>query len=190
MSSQNHAIAWLVYLARNIQDGNMSFYEGNPKIYLMSPLASCHFTVGRDVNHEPFLGVPLDYTPFFLQMDWIEASIHRESGYLFLEARNPKAQVLNFAFGLKMRKARLDMICVEGKEDINELSLNMKVFEQSKDNPEDVIFPDENDLIGLPLKELDSISDLSNEFDSKYSRSILERARVDASFTSKKLNLK
>ena len=189
LANQNHAIAWVMFLGRLIQHGNMKLYAPNPRIYLMNQYAGSVFIVGRDTNKEPFLGVPLDFTPFFLQMDWCSASICRNDGFLFLEARDPRTQVLNFALGIRIRKARLNTICIDKKENPDNMVLNMKVFEQDPVDIRDLTFSDRHDVVGIPIREIDGIEELSNEFESGINQSILERSGVDESFTVKRLDL-
>lgn len=187
-ANQNHAISWVVFLVRMLQSGNMKLYERNPKVYLLNQMGSLFFTCGRDTMKEPYLAVPLDFCPFFLQMDWCSASILRKDGYLFLEARNPRTQLLNIALGIRFRPSRLDMFCVKGRENPDDMVLNMKVFEQGEDDPRDVVFPDRHDIVGIPVREISDISELSNEYDDETSRTILDRAGVDQSFTVKRLD--
>lgn len=80
------------------------------------------------------------------------------------------------------------MFCVKGRENPDDMVLNMKVFEQGEDDPRDVVFPDRHDIVGIPVREISDISELSNEYDDETSRTILDRAGVDQSFTVKRLD--
>jgi hypothetical protein len=184
VSEQNHGLVFMMFLNRLVGLGALSMDEYNPRVFRLSSYISGIFLMGRDVNDEPFLGVPVSVMPHFTQVDWIEASICRNEGRLYLEARDGATQALHMAFGIAIRRERLNVFCVEGKEDVGRLRLNIKVFEQDPLNPDDVIFSDHHELTGIVLKEIDSSIDLGGEMDAEDARSILERSGLDVNFKS------
>jgi hypothetical protein len=188
-SSQNHALVFFVYLSRLVQYKHAVLDEHNPKALLLDTFSSGVFLCGRDINDQPYLGVPSELMPFFTQIDWVEASICRKKGYLFLEARDPATQSLQMAFGIKIRRKRLNVFCVKDHENIDDLSLNIKVFEQDKNKPTDVIFADEHELVNITLKEINSTLELGTEMDAEEARTILVNSGVDHSFTPIKLSM-
>ncbi|MAH54642.1 MAG: hypothetical protein CL531_00055 [Aestuariibacter sp.] len=187
MATQNAALVWLMYFNRLIDCGHVKMDAYNPKVFYLDAYTSAHFMLGRDIEHEPFLAVPNTYMPFFTEVDWVEVSINRKEGYLFLEARDPKTQMLHMALGFKVRRARLDTVCIEGKEDINSLRFNIKVFEADPDDPQQVVFNDQHEIVGLPIKEVSSSLELGTELDSADSRSMLEESGVSKSYTTLKI---
>ncbi len=182
-NGQNHALVWMIYLNRLLQYNNMKFDEHNPRVFLLDTMASAVFVAGRDVKCEPFLGVPVEMMPFFTQVDWVEASICRSKGYLFLEVRDMVSQTLTMAFGIKMRPSRLNVFCLEGKETAELMKMNIKVFEEDGD---ELLISDQHEMTGLVLKEVASTADLSHDLDAEEARSILENTGVSKSFTSAK----
>lgn len=187
-SVQNYALVWFMFLSRSIESGDIKIDANNPKVLLMSPSASGMFLCGRDSDGEPFLGIPSTLMPFFTEIDWVEASICREMGYLFLEARDPRTQMLHMSLGIKMREARLDVFCIKGKENIDGMKMNMKVFEQSKTDPRDVLFADQHELMNIMLKEVSNTTEIGSDVDAEYARSILDKSGVSSSYTSVKVN--
>jgi hypothetical protein len=187
MSTQNHALVWMVFLNRLVDSGHVKIDALNPKVYLMDSVVSHYFLCGRDVKGEPFLGVPSTMMPHFTEIDWIECSISRELGYFFLEAKDPKTQMLNFVLGIKIRRKRLDVFCVEGKEDVHSQRLNIKVFEQDKEDPTEIIFADQHELVNLSMKEISCTSELGTELDAEDSRTMLGNSGIKRSYTNAKL---
>jgi hypothetical protein len=182
-SDQNHALIFFMYLNRLVANGHIQADEYNPKVLMLDSYASGVFLCGRDVNDQPFLGIPSEMMPFFTQIDWVEASICRKIGYIFLEAKDPQTQIMNMAFGIKIRRRRLDVFCIDGHEDINSMTLSMKVFEQDKKDPKQILFADQHELINITLKEINSTMDLGTEMDAEESRGILKKTGVDSTFT-------
>jgi len=184
---QNYALVWFVFLSRGIQNGEIKIDKKNPKVLLLSSSLSGIFLCGRETSGEPFLGVPDTIMPFFTEVDWVEASICRELGYLFLEARDPKTQLLHMALGIKIRTSRLNVFCIKGKENVDDMRLNMKVFEQSKEDLKNVSFSDEHELMGIMLKEVESTIELGSEMDAEYARTVLKKSGLDTSYTTVKI---
>lgn len=183
VDNQNHALVWMIHLVRLIQFGCAKFDATNPKVLLLNAKGSCFYLCGRDSDKNPYLGVPLDMMPFFTQLDWMDAAIDRNSGYLFLEAKDPRTGMLNIALGFKFRAGRQDVLCLSGKEDPATLRLSIKVFEQDKKNPQNVIFSDQDAMTGIPIREISSTAELGSEADAEYSREVLGRSGVDSTFT-------
>jgi hypothetical protein len=183
-TGQNYALVWFMYINRLIQNGHLKFDKHNPKVYLLDVVASSVFLIGRDVNEEPFLGVPDSLMPFFTEVDWVDVSFCRKIGYLFLEARNARTQMLHIAFGIKIRKSRLDVVCIDGKENPEDMRFNIKVFEQDPDNPRDVLFSDQHEMMGLSLREIKSTADIGSEMEAEDARTVLANSGVKGSFTS------
>jgi len=94
---------------------------------------------------------------------------------------------LLMGFGIKIRPKRLNIFCIEGVEDVDEKSLNIKVFEQDKLDPTDVIFADQNEYSGIVLKEIVDFDELSGEFEAEEARLIMEQSGMDKSFTQIKI---
>jgi hypothetical protein len=189
MQGQNYALTWMVYLSRLVEYGHLRFEKSNPKITYMDASSSNVFLCGRDIEGNPFLGVPSSLMPFFTQVDWVDASICRDIGYLFLEAKNPRTLELNMALGIKLRSARMDIFCIKGKEDIQSLRLNIKVFEASPDNSKEVIFADRHELVGISLREIDSPMELGEDNDASDAASLLSKSGLGDSYTVSYLDM-
>lgn len=187
MSEQNYAVVWLMFLGSLVDNDYLKLDHQNPKVFLLDSIASSFFLYGRDEDDVPFIGVPQNSMPFFTEVDWVEVSICREMGYLFLESRDSSTYMLNFVLGLKLRPERLNIYCLKGKEKPSEMRCNIRVFEQNKDDHDDVIFSDQNELVGLTVKEVDSTLDIGSELEQEEARSILAQSGIKGSFTNIKL---
>jgi hypothetical protein len=186
-TGQNYALVWLAYLGRLTQYDHLKIDEYNPRVYLLDSVASSIFILGRDVKDEPFLGVSHRMMPFFTAIDWTDVSICRPKSYLFLELRDPQTQILNMALGIKVRRSRLDVVCVKDKEAPEDMRFNMKVFEQDDDDPSVVVFSDQHELTGLSIKEIDGTTELGGEMDAEEARTILKRSGISGSYTTTKM---
>lgn len=188
-NSQNHGLVFFMWLNRLIGNNHITFNEDFPKVLELDLYSSSQFLVGRDVNDQPFLGVPSEMMPHFTQIDWVEASICRKTGHFYLEAKNPSTQELNMAFGIKMRRDRLNIFCLEGVEDISELSLSIKVFEQDPEDVTSVLFADNHELINITLKEIDSVVEMGTFSDIEDAKSIAKDSGLDSTFTQIKVGV-
>lgn len=188
-SNQNHALVMLMFMSRLVEKSHLGFSNENAKVVMLDTYASSFFACGRDIENQPFVGVPSKMVPFFTQIDWVEASICRPLGYIFLEARDQATQSLNMAFGIKLRRDRLDVFCIEGHERVEDLFLNIKVFEQDLKNPKEVLFAEQHELVNITLKEINSINELGTEFDAKQSLGILKLNGLEQSFTPVKIKM-
>jgi len=146
------------------------------------------FLSGRDTDDVPFLAIPLNSMPFFTEVDWVEVSICRKLGYLFLESRDSSTYMLNFVLGIKFRPSRLDSFCLQGKENPADMRCNIRVFEQNPDDHTDVVFSDQSELIGLTVKEVDSTLDIGSELEQEEARSILAQSGIKGTYTNIKIS--
>jgi hypothetical protein len=181
MANQNHALMFGLFLNRLIGTGDLEAYERNPNVLILSPAATQHFVCGRDVDGSPFLGFPVELQPFFPAVDWMEAAICKKEGLLILEARDTKTNEFIMGLGFRLRVARSNVFFLEGKEDVK--TLNLKVFMHDEERPGRLLFPDENELIGIVLKPIDSISQYGDMTEAEYSKRALERTGMDNSFS-------
>lgn len=181
---QNHALIFLAWLGRLIRDGKATVSPENPLVVLLNPIASGHFLLGRDESNQPFLGVPTQFMPYFVQIDWMEVSFCRDEGYLYLEARDPSTQALHMALGICVRRSRLNTICLEGKEDPGSLSFSMFVFKQNEKKPDDTILSNQAEITGFPVKEIGSIMELGTESEIESALRLYERTGMGSGFTS------
>lgn len=181
MANQNHALMFGLFLNRLIGTGDLKPYEGNPNVLILSPAATQYFVCGREVGGNPFLGFPVEMQPFFPAVDWMEASLCKREGLLILEARDTSTNEFIMGLGFRLRSARTSVFYSEGKEDVK--TLNLKVFMYDEENPGRLLFPDENELIGIILKPIDSIVEYAGMVEADYAKRALERTGMDNSFS-------
>ena len=134
MLNQNSALNFLYYLQSLVADNQLTIdTEVNPRVLYVGNDGSLDFLYGRDDNNEPYIGIPSGMMPWFVHVDWMGVAICRKKGYLFLEAKDSTSQMLHMALGLKVRKERLDYICLKGVEVPEELRLSFRVFQIDPD---------------------------------------------------------
>lgn len=184
---QNHGLMLFMFINRLVRDKMIELDEHDPRIMRLGNLPSGYFLCGRDENDEPFLGVPSEMMPWFTQVDWVGAALCRKEGYLYLEGRDSSTQVLLMSLGIKVRTKRLNVFSIEGHEDIDMMSLNMKVFERDEKDNKQVYFADHHEVIGIPLQEIDTCHDLSSEEDAEEARKILAKSGLDRTFSPTKV---
>jgi hypothetical protein len=189
MADQSHGMVFFMFLNRLAKEGHLSMDKYNPRVIKMSAHASAFFLCGRDMQDQPFIGVPSGMMPFFTQMDWVEASICRREGYMFLEAKDPTTQSLLFALGFRFRPSRLDVFTIAGHESIGDKELNLKVFDQDLRDPANIIFADQHELVGLRLKEIQSTVEMGTELDAEDARDILAKSGIDRTFNIIRLSV-
>lgn len=180
---QNYAIHFLLFLTRLAEEGHLSMDERFPKVFYLDNQASSFFTLGRDVEGTPFIGIPQRLCPFFTQVDWLGVTLFPEAGYVFLEARDVQTYALNMALGIKVRRKRLNVLTVEGKEDVSRQRCNMRVFLQDNDNPDDVLCADQNEISNLSMRVIHAIDDMGSEMEMHDARDMLDQLGIDSSFT-------
>ena len=184
---QNHGLMFFMFINRLIRDQMIELDERDPRIMRLGNLPSAYFLCGRDDNDEPFLGVPAEMMPWFTQIDWTGASLCRKEGYLYLEGRDPRTQTMLIAFGIRVRSKPLNVFAIDGHEDVDMMSLNMKVFEKDEQNPKQVYFADHHEVIGIPLQEIGTCHELSTDEEAEESRKILAKSGLDRTFTPTKI---
>lgn len=184
---QNYALMFLVWMGRLIQRDQAFICPDNPMVLKLDAVASGHFLIGRDEKNTPFLAIPVEFMPFFVQIDWMEVSICREEGYLYLEARDPVTQALNMALGLSIREKRLNVICLAGIETPSNMTMSMKVFKQNPKDPSDVIVSDQNELVGLPIKEVSSVHEIGTQMEIDEAFRLFEKTGQGGGFTALKV---
>lgn len=181
---QNHAVMFLAWMNRLVRSGKAVVREDNPLVFQLDAVASGYFLLGRNMKNKPFLGVPVQFMPFFTQIDWMEASICREEGLFLLEARDPVSQSLFMALSFSFRRERLNVFCLENEENIAEMPLSIKVFKQNPKNPDDLAVSDHDELIGIPQKEVYSIMDIGTDLEIDNARRLFENTGVGSAFTA------
>lgn len=180
---QNYALMFLMLMNRFTSGGKLSVRADNPLVLQLDAVASSHFIIGRNMKDEPFLGVPIQFMPYFTQLDWMEASICREEGLYILEARDPMSQSLNMALALTIRRERLNVFRSE-REDITKLPLSMKTFRQNPQNPDDFVVSEHDELIGIPQKEVSSIMEVGTDIEIDNAKRLFENMGMGGGFTS------
>lgn len=181
---QNYALMFLVWLGRLIQSNNAEVNKDNPLVLNLDSRASGFFLLGRDNQNQPFLGIPIEFMPFFVQIDWMEISFCREEGRLYLEARDPSTQALHMALGLSVRSARLNVICLDGKEQPEDLVFSMRVFKQNPQKPEQIMLSDQVEITGIPIKEIQSVMDLGTEMEIEDALRLYDKTGMGGGFTT------
>jgi hypothetical protein len=186
--NQNSALNFLYYLQSLIFDNQLHVDEEvNPRVLYMGNDASLDFLYGRDENNEPYLAIQSDMMPWFVHVDWVGVSICRSKGYLFLEAKDSTNQILLMALGLRVRKERLDYICLKDVEDPNEMRLSFRVFEIDPDQPDQAIFSDRKVMSNLYIREIEDVSELATDLEAEDAMGIFEKSGIDSGFTTIKL---
>lgn len=184
---QNHAVMFLTWMNRLIRNDKATVHPDNPLVFQLDAVASGYFLIGRNMKNMPFLAVPVEFMPFFTQIDWMESSICREEGLFFLEARDPMTQSLHMALAFSWRSERLNVICSE-RENPADLFLSIKVFKQNPKDPTDVIVSDHDELVAIPIKEVHSAMDVGTEIEIDNARRLFETTGMGGGFTSIKLS--
>lgn len=185
---QNYANTFLLWLTRLAEEGQLTIDTDFPKVFYLGTQASGCFTLGRDVEGVPLIGVPQRLCPFFTQVDWLGVTLYPEAGYVFLEARDIQTHALNIALGIKARRKRLSTLYVAGEEDISRQRCNMRVFLQDANNPDDVICADQNEISNLSMRVIHSIADMGSEIEMHDARETLDQLGIDSSFTPLKIS--
>ena len=179
----NYAIHCLLWMTRLGEEGKLSIDPTFPKVFYLDTEASSYFTLGRDVEGNPFIGVPQKLCPFFTQIDWLGVTIYPDAGYVFLEARDVQTHVLHMALGIKVRRKRLSALHVEGREDISKQRCNIRVFQQDPNSPDDFLCADQNEISNLSMRVIKSIDDMGSEMEMQDARDMLDQLGIDSSFT-------
>lgn len=180
---QNYAVMFLLWMGRLVGDGKLQISPVNPLVVELDAIASGHFLLGRDVENQPFLGIPIQFMPFFTQIDWMEISLCREEGRLYLEARDSETQALHMALSLSIREERLNVICLKGVENPASLMFGMRVFSQNPQNPKEILVADQNEISGFPIKEVNNILDIGTEMEIESALRLYEKTGMGSVFS-------
>ena len=184
MANQNSALNFLYYLSSLIYDGQLTIEaEINPRVLYIGNDASMDFLYGRDQNDEPYIGIQSDFMPWFTHVDWLGVSICRKRGYIFLEAREAATQMLHMALGIRMRKERMDYLCMKGVEDPNEMRLSMRVYEVDANDPSTVLFSDRKVLSNLYIREIEDVNELASDLEAEDALGLFAKSGINESFT-------
>lgn len=183
MANQNSALNFLYYLQSLVFDEQLTVDSSiNPRVLFVGNDASMDFLYGRDQNNEPYIGIQSDFMPWFTHVDWFGVAICRKRGYVFLEAKEAATQRLHMAFGLRVRKERMDYLCMSGVEDPNEMRLSFRVFEVDPSDPTTVLFSDRKVMSNLYIREIGDIDELCSDLEAEDARGLFAKSGIDESF--------
>lgn len=163
-------VALALFFNRIVSMGFAEVDSQNPRLIHFKPHFSCSFCFGRDVDGQPFIGVPTAMAWFFPFISWGRATIIRESNRLYLEILDPKTDLLLMAFGFYIPKNRLSAIH-HPEEDISTKRLYMRllVTEGESAQLKEVLYS------MIPLREVSNMTLLDNQLNSSDATSLLER---------------
>ncbi|MEG3765129.1 hypothetical protein [Alteromonas sp. 14N.309.X.WAT.G.H12] len=188
MSNQNSALNFLFYLQSLVYDGQLKVdVETNPKVLYMGNDASMDFLYGRDQNNEPYIGIQSEFMPWFTHVDWFGVSICRKKGYVFLDAKDNATNILQMSLGIRIRKERMDCLCMKGVEDPDEMRLSFRVYEVDDDDPTSVLFSDRKVLSNLYIREIEDVDELASDIEAEDARGVFAKSGLDSTLTSVKI---
>lgn len=158
-SNENNQVIFHIYLNRLIENGDASFANENNKIIHFNHHASNYFTLGRDENMKPFIGVQEDMMPWFFKPDWSEVNLmfNEKSAYIYLISKAKNGN-LNFTIGLKVQPKKMAVMYDAKRENINNSVCALKAI-RFTENGEIQVY--HNSIItGLKMKLINSVEDI------------------------------
>ncbi|MBE8233409.1 MAG: hypothetical protein HAW67_06695 [Endozoicomonadaceae bacterium] len=176
-------LMFFVFINKLKQKGHLEVCKESTKVLQLDSYASNYFTCGRDVNGSPYVGVQSDLLPFFIDVPWVEVCIDRKGGYLYLVAKNVENLEVLLAFGLKLRRKRLNVICDPDTEHASSMELNLKKLTLERTaKGVSAIISDSNIYTGIKLREIVSPSDISTHKNEEF-EGLLAKSGIEESYT-------
>lgn len=146
----------------------VEFSEHNNKIINLTASSSNFFSLGRDQEMDPFIGVQEDMINWFFDLNWTEVSylITKKESRIYLTSRDEDDQSINFILGIKVKRKRIIVLHDEKTEDLESSFCNLKVIKIEKNG--DTMTSFNNIISELPIIKIKSEEELlSKEEDAK-----------------------
>ena len=141
----------------------VDFSEHNNKIINLTPSSSNFFSLGRDENMVPYIGIQKDMINWFFDLNWTEVSylINKKESRIYLTSRDKEDDSINFVLGMKVKRKRMIVLHDEKTEDLNKSFCNLKVIKAERNGDSKVSF---NNIISeLPIYKIKSEKELMDE---------------------------
>lgn len=117
---------FMTFLITLITDGKATYSPKSNKVVLLNSDASNYFTMGRDKENKPYIGLQESMVPWFLDVPWDEVVLSAHEKYLYLVAKSEGEPII--VLGLKPRKKRMLAINVPDFEKVEDTRVSFKLF--------------------------------------------------------------
>jgi hypothetical protein len=186
LEADSSALMMVMFINKLIFTKAATLSKENPRVILLSPSTSDIFSCGMDVNGEPYLGIHEDLLPYFTDVNWTDAAVDYENGYLYLCNKSMDANELLFSIGISFRLKRLNVFWPMSEKEIPHAVMNMKKLSTTTYNGElKTLISDEHIYTGIKMLRVNSVDELhQSQYDENYAGMLLRESGIDESFTS------
>lgn len=177
------AMMMALWVNKLIFSHKMYLSSENKRVVLLDSSMSAYFSIGRDVNSEPYIGIPEELLPWFADLSWSEFAIDRKNGYVYLVCRALDTKEMLFAVGIRIRTKRIAAFQTAQEERAVGRVVNMKkvVVESNKEETK-VMLSDDHIYTGLTIISVDGPAALSvGVYDDEYANTLMTNAGLDES---------